>query len=165
MTSSITNIPPFPCRRRQKVDVYNFELKTYNLVTYTGDTCAAGLTLPSPPATNPLLASAFTSALVFCELTYITVGDAKAREIAAERKHMHIDDLEGVFGSHGWGKGLRGGAGTKVVFFHVSAKHGPSSAVLKQLKGALPAWMMGRCGIINNDWWRGHERDASVFWI
>ena len=90
--------------------------------------------------------------------------DAKAREYAVERKHMHIDDIEGVFRSHGWGVGLEGGAGTKVVFFHVSAKHGPSLAVWKQLKGALPEWMIGRCGIINNDWWRGDERDASVYW-
>ena len=57
------------------MEVYTFELKSYNLVTYTGDTCATGITLPAPPATNPLLAAAFTSALVLCELTYITKGE------------------------------------------------------------------------------------------
>ena len=160
--------PEIGALRKQGVDIHGKRVVEHPLITYTGDTTAEGVTLPIEVGSrgdHSVLKAAFKAPLVVCELTYLDTGVEKSREMAVDRGHIHIDDVAGIFGSHGWPHDVGGDA--KVVFCHASAKHGPSNKVRELVELGLPGWMRGGVGIVNNDWWTGDRRDGgeSVLWI
>ncbi|GMI11673.1 hypothetical protein TrVE_jg8581 [Triparma verrucosa] len=146
--------------KREKVKVYDEEIVEVPIITYTGDTSAGGITMVRPGGGGSVLADAFRSEIVLCELTYLEGGEEKSRGMAEERKHMHVDSLDEVFRSHGWD---REGSNQKVVFFHVSAKHGTSHMAAKKLKANIPGFLEGRAGLVNNEWWQG--KGGAVLWV
>ena len=161
---------------RQKVVLRSSELIEHVIVTYTGDTSREGLILPPtdlflPFGTRPSnpsspLCVAFRAQLVICELTYLDAGDEKTNKLAKDRKHVHIDDLEHIFASHGYNSSKN--SHSKVVFFHTSAKYGPSHRVARILGEHAPNWLRYRTGVINNSWWTEDAHNSaneSVIWL
>ncbi|GMH47360.1 hypothetical protein TL16_g00045 [Triparma laevis f. inornata] len=147
--------------KKDKVEIYDEEIVEIPIVTYTGDTSASGITLPKPCPEPSVLSKAFGSEIVLCELTYLEGGEEKSKLLADERKHMHVDSLPSVFRSHGWDTSTR--SNQKVVFFHVSAKHGTSQMAANKLKANLPDFLKGRAGLVNNEWWQ--KKGDAVLWV
>ena len=148
-------------------------------VGYTGDTCARGLTARRPrprgdddddadcDATSTTTTTTTTSTndigqlfraeLLFCELTYLDSSDDEhMRNVASDRGHMHINDLEGVFASHddahhreigdvsenvassSIGDGDDEYPTNTIVFYHLSARYRPASRALDLISEGLP---------------------------
>ena len=153
-------------------------------VGYTGDTCARGLTArrtrprgdddddddadygaTSPTTTTTTttttstndIGQLFRAELLFCELTYLDSSDDEhIRNVASERGHMHINDLEGVFASHDDAHHREDGGVSEngasspigdvgheyptnaIVFYHLSARYRPASRALDLISEGLP---------------------------
>ena len=120
-------------------------------VMYTGDTNVDGL-LGKGVTTNQkselFLQQAFTAPLIISEVTYL---EKKDLELARNRGHMNVFDIQPILESHGWGfqtqkeKENRFGPTDgppleerKIVFYHLSGRHGTAERIIRGLRQALP---------------------------
>jgi len=160
-------------------------------VAYTGDTCANGLmrklsvvdagceeangeemAAPTVKQQSSLFGveQMFQAELLLSELTFLdsSEGDEQRRK-ASERGHLHINDLETIFSSHGMlmkessdnpttsssSSSIADAASTTVtvqhprsiVFYHLSAKYQPARRALDLIAEGLPYQIRDRCHV------------------
>lgn len=125
-------------------------------VAYSGDTCRHGLMkdcLLSPETVDEqrsksaaYLNQAFKAELLICELTFLDSGeDESQRQRSEERGHLHINDLQDIFASHGR---LNSHDETKrIVFYHLSGRYGPASRALDYIAVGLPSHIRNSCQV------------------
>ena len=124
-------------------------------VAYTGDTCANGLLLKKDIMNETKfsineekrwihLTQAFQAPLILCELTFLassTDQNHLSQSLARKSGHLHIDDIDQIFSSHGWD--LVSSTATipidvKIIFFHLSNRYAPASRLLNLIASGLP---------------------------
>eukprot|EP00986_Skeletonema_menzelii_P009579 scaffold4385_cov162-Skeletonema_menzelii.AAC.7 len=125
-------------------------------VAYSGDTCRNGLiknSLHSPESVEEHLSKsatylqrAFQAELLICELTFLDSAEDEAQmQRSVERGHLHINDLEDIFASHGR---LNSHDETKsVLFYHLSGRYGPASRALEYIATGLPSQIRNSCHV------------------
>ena len=113
-------------------------------VCYTGDTSVDGLVRrqaagqdPSEVRSSENLRQGFTAPLILCELTFL---DAKDQQLAKQRGHLNVKDIEEILRSHGWAshQSDSGGHDCCIMFYHVSSRHGPAKRLLDAIIEGLP---------------------------
>ena len=132
---------------------------------YTGDTNIDGLLLQdlsNKETTNtktnanndPItlsrqqLKEGFTAPLIICELTYLLESD---RELAKERGHLNLYDIQYILKSHEWEEGDSRrninkkanhkedeDGGRKIIFYHLSSRGRTSDNILESFANVLP---------------------------
>ena len=122
-------------------------------VAYSGDTCRHGLIKKSPESVEERLSKsatylqqAFQAELFICELTFLDSAEDEAQmQRSVERGHLHINDLEDIFASHGR---LNSHDETKsVLFYHLSGRYGPASRALEYIASGLPSQIRNSCHV------------------
>jgi len=125
-------------------------------VAYSGDTCRNGLiknSLHSPESVEEHLSKsatylqqAFQAELLICELTFLDSAEDEAQmQRSVERGHLHMNDLEDIFASHGR---LNSHDETKsVLFYHLSGRYGPASRALEYIATGLPSQIRNSCHV------------------
>jgi hypothetical protein len=114
-------------------------------VCYTGDTSVDGLLLTddlqsmTEDRSMEYLKQGFKAPLLLSELTYL---DPKDSELAKERGHLNIMDIEPILQSHEWESeseidGLT--YSRSILFYHVSGKHGPAERIVEMMIDNLPS--------------------------
>jgi len=133
-------------------------------IAYTGDTCKEGLCAGGAHIKSQSelstqicdsdrsmihLCQAFQASIIFCELTYLDnrFGSLKGGNSKEpwSRGHMAIGDVAEVISSHGWDRMNFARNSQRIVFFHLSARHGPATTALDLLLQGLPDWLIPRC--------------------
>ena len=122
-------------------------------VCYTGDTSVDGLLLSGSgistssssccddntklvAESRQQLKEGFQSPLIICELTYLL---EKERELAKDRGHMNLYDIESVFESHHyWEMDID----RKIIFYHLSSRAKTAKNILETLSNTLPKKML-----------------------
>ena len=120
-------------------------------VCYTGDTNVDGLRgkgISKNEQSQLYLKEAFTAPLIISELTYL---EKKDQELAKTRGHLNIFDIQPIFQSHGWGLTKNNEFGEpicandgsfdenrKIVFYHLSGRHGTAERIIHGIEKALP---------------------------
>jgi hypothetical protein len=131
--------------------LYGTEMTERVEVCYTGDTNVDGLLgkgISKNEQSQLYLKEAFTAPLIISELTYL---EKKDQELGRSRGHLNVFDIQPIFESHGWGLaknnesgetfGANGGAfdeHRKIVFYHLSGRHGTAERIIHGIKKALP---------------------------
>ena len=156
-------------------------------IAYTGDTCARGLMKQSTEkegggsvgdATSLSLATQKSSLiieqilqaeLILCELTFLdSTEDECKRQMAEERGHIHICDIEKIFlykqcddastsGSEKIISSRNAEEGSRAcilsrqsknsVFYHLSGRYGPATRALDLIAEELPHQLRYRCQV------------------
>ena len=120
-------------------------------VCYTGDTSVDGLLLSGSGISSSSccddntklvaesrqqLKEGFQSPLIICELTYLL---EKERELAKDRGHMNLYDIESLFESHHyWETDID----RKIIFYHLSSRAKTAKNILETLSNTLPKKML-----------------------
>lgn len=131
---------------RSGIEIKETIVKEAVEVCYTGDTSVDGLTwhVSFTSSDNSRMNSAqylqqgFQAPIILCELTFL---DRKDEQTSKERGHLNIANIEEIFASHGWDLVDRSkiDANRELIFYHISAKHGPVDAILESLSKELPS--------------------------
>jgi ribonuclease BN (tRNA processing enzyme) len=160
-------------------------------VAYTGDTCARGLVM-NPRSINSSSKDAaaldsnaksniieggsnieqlFQSELLFCELTYLdSTDDEERRNIASERGHMHINDLDDIFASHNskhWDKQDDDDnchdvkIPRTIVFYHLSSKYQPAQRAMELISVGMPRQLHNSCHVAITSLLSNEEKQSS----
>lgn len=136
-------------------------------IGYSGDTCANGLMGQSKNSDNVEgfeqqskqkpssfgIDQLFQAELLLCELTFLDSSDNKQQScIAAERGHLHINDLKGIFSSHNLLEEENSDSNPCkspriIVFYHLSAKYQPAWRALDMIAAGLPTKIRDRCHV------------------
>jgi hypothetical protein len=110
-------------------------------VCYTGDTSVDGLVCAkhsqddSEGRSLVYLKQGFTAPLILCELTFLDPND---KDKAKERGHLNVQDIDQILSSHGWTPRSDTGDENLIMFYHVSARHGPAERLIETLLRELP---------------------------
>jgi len=120
---------------RSGVSIKDETVITRAEVLYSGDTSVDGLM-------NPDLKMGFSASLILMELTFL---DHKDIEIAKERGHMNLANIEPILLAQGWDFSKEEEqSGTnpvredrKIVFYHVSSRHAPLGRLLKIISASI----------------------------
>ncbi len=120
---------------------------------YTGDTNVDGLLFSKNDEKSiqcrKYLQQGFTAPLVMCELTYLLESE---KELAKERGHMNIYDIEPILNSHKnsseQSKGQEQGyTNQKLVFYHLSTRGKNAEHILQSMANVLPNEVALRCEV------------------
>jgi len=132
---------------RNSVEINDVSMIEKVEVCYTGDTNIDGLLLHGNGEDVDLSDSTrfkkqgFTAPLILCEVTYILESD---RQLAKDRGHMNLFDLEPVLNSHNWK--LRDDeqdceevkTDNQIIFYHLSSRGRTAENILESMANALP---------------------------
>jgi hypothetical protein len=136
-------------------------------VAYSGDTCRHGLirtTVLDEPIISKsaaYLTQAFQAELLICELTFLDSAEDEAqRQRSEERGHLHINDLEDIFASHGR---LNNSHDERkgIVFYHLSGRYGPATRALEYIAAGLPSQVRNSCQIAIKSLLSDNEKASS----
>jgi len=126
-------------------------------VAYSGDTCRHGLMkdcLHSPESMNEKLSKsatflqqAFQAELLICELTFLDSAEDETQQRSVERGHLHINDLEDIFASHGRLNSNDENETKSILFYHLSGRYGPASRALDYIAAGLPSQIRNSCQV------------------
>ena len=128
-------------------------------VAYSGDTCRHGLVkdyLHSPDSKEErsrksamILDQAFQAELLLCELTFLdsAEGEDKMKK-SVERGHLHINDLEDIFSSHGrLNDQDEKGEARSILFYHLSSRYSPATRALEYIAKGVPSQLRSSCHV------------------
>lgn len=121
-------------------------------VAYSGDTCRHGLIRRVSDdqfsKSAAYLDQAFRAELIICELTFLdSAEDEVQRQRSEEKGHLHINDLEDIFASHGRRLNNSHGETQTILFYHLSGRYCPAIHALDYIAAGLPSQIRNSCQI------------------